>query len=153
MSDPWFKDGLKFKCTHCGKCCTGSNGFVFLSPRDLLFLSREMKMSVQEFIDSYTRIVDGQICLLDAPNSDRCIFLKDNQCSVYSARPIQCRAFPWWLHTLKSPESWAAAAQECEGINHPDAPLVDSTHIACECMAYVDNLVEENEEFDYNPKT
>jgi uncharacterized protein len=150
MNEPWFKNGLRFKCTGCGKCCTGSDGYVFLSPEDLISLSRHFNLSVQELIDRYTRIVDGQICLLDAPDSDECIFLKDNRCTAYESRPIQCQAFPWWLHNLKSPESWRSAAEHCEGIDHPGAPIIAGPKIAQECMRYVDNLVEQNCAFDYN---
>jgi len=149
MDEPWFKDGLRFKCTGCGKCCTGSSGYVFLSPHDIEVMARHCEISVQEFIDLYTRIIDGQLCLLDAPRTDECIFLRDKQCTVYQARPIQCRTFPWWLHTIKNEEAWQAAAHDCEGINHPDAPIIEGNHIAVECMTYVDNLVEQNSEFDF----
>lgn len=152
MNDPWFKDGLRFKCTGCGKCCTGRDGYVFLSPQDIFALAKHFEMSMKEFIDRYTRIVDGQICLLDAPSSDKCVFLKDNRCSAYKVRPVQCKAFPWWLHNLETPESWQSAAEHCEGINHPDAPLVNGSHIALECMVYIDNLVEQNSGFDYTQK-
>ncbi|MBF8263178.1 MAG: hypothetical protein HW387_843 [Parachlamydiales bacterium] len=149
MSEPWFKEGLRFKCTGCGKCCTGSDGYVYLSPQDLFSLSSHLDISIQEFIDRYTRIVDGHLCLLDAPGSDKCIFLKDNRCVAYESRPIQCQAFPWWLHTLKTPENWRDAAQNCEGINHPDAPLIEGTKIAQQCMRYIDNLIEQNNDIDY----
>lgn len=144
MTEPWFKEGLRFKCTGCGKCCTGSDGYVFLSQRDLISLARYFDLSVQEFISQYTRLVDGHLCLLDAPHSDECVFLKENRCIVYASRPIQCQAYPWWLQTLRSAEHWRSAARHCEGIDHPDAPLVESSKIAQECMGYIDNLIEQN---------
>lgn len=147
---PWFKDGLEFKCTGCGKCCTGSPGYVFLSPRDLSHLAQHVQLEEEEFKRRYTRIVDGQRCLLDTPKTDHCIFLKDNRCSVYEARPVQCKTFPWWLHTLQSPEAWDEAAKDCEGINHPDASPVPANIIATECTLYLDNLIEQNFDFDYS---
>ena len=112
--------------------CRGSSGFVFISRSDCLAMAEHLKISEIEFLDRYTRIVDSQICLLDAPQSDACIFLKDRKCSIYEARPVQCRTFPWWLHTLKSPKEWADAAKDCEGIDHPDASIVSGQKIACE---------------------
>jgi uncharacterized protein len=150
MEDPWFKDGLRFKCTNCGKCCKGRNGYVFLSPQDLSTLARRLELSDEEFKKLYTRIVDGQICLIDAPSSDACIFLKENKCSVYESRPIQCAAFPWWLNTIQNPDHWRLAAIDCEGIDHSDAPLISGPEIACECMKYYDNLIEMNSAFDYH---
>jgi hypothetical protein len=147
---PWFKKGLRFKCTGCGKCCTGSDGYVFLSPQDIEIMASHFQLSTEKFIDRYTRIVDSQICLLDSPESDKCIFLKDNRCFAYAARPVQCRTFPWWLHNLDHPESWQCAASHCEGINHPDAPIVDGNSIAIACMEYIDNLVDQNSDFNYD---
>jgi len=142
MTKPWFHDGLKFKCTGCGKCCTGSDGYVFLSPSDLIRLANHFKLSVTEFIDQYTRIVDGHCCLLDAPGSDKCFFLKENKCAIYEARPVQCSTFPWWLHNLESPENWKSAATHCEGIDHADAVHISGGKIAQECIKYLDNLAE-----------
>ena len=27
----WYRDGLRFECTQCGKCCTGAPGYVWLT--------------------------------------------------------------------------------------------------------------------------
>jgi Fe-S-cluster containining protein len=144
MNVPWFNDGLRFKCTGCGQCCTGSPGYVYLSDPDLEKMAVHFKLSVEEFSRRYTRLVDGQIALLDRPGSGDCIFLKDNQCSAYESRPTQCKTFPWWIHHLREPEDWKDASLRCEGINHPDAPLVASEHIQEQCLTYLDNLVEMN---------
>lgn len=144
MSEPWFKQGLRFKCTGCGKCCTGPSGYVFLSQTDFANLRDHLQLSDDEFAKRYTRLVDGQPALLDAPNTDACIFLKDNQCSVYHARPVQCRTFPWWIHSIRTPEDWAETAERCEGVNHPDAPLVPFVEIEAQCATYLDNLIEQN---------
>lgn len=140
----WFSEGLRFKCTGCGGCCTGSPGYVYLSLADLEKLAAHLHLSEQEFIETYTRQIDGQYALLDRPGSYDCIFLKDKRCSVYEARPVQCRTFPWWIHHLREPEDWREAAQRCEGIDHPDAPLVPALHIEEQCMTYLDNLLEQN---------
>lgn len=142
--EPWFAEGLKFKCTGCGKCCTGSPGYVFLSHTDLENLSQHLKLSIDEFTKQYTRYVDGQYALLDHPTSYDCVFLKENKCTVYEARPIQCRTFPWWVQHLRDENDWTAAAERCEGINHPEAPIVPSLHIQEQCLTYLDNLLDQN---------
>lgn len=140
----WFKEGLRFKCTGCGKCCTGSPGYVFLSPPDLSRLANHFQLSEEEFCKKYTRTVDGQLCLLDSPENTDCIFLKQNRCTVYEARPVQCRTFPWWIHNLRNSEDWKEAGERCEGIDHPDAPVVPYEEIASQCLTYLDNLIEQN---------
>ena len=141
---PWFEEGLRFQCTGCGQCCTGEPGYVFLSLRDLQALSAHFGLTEGEFAKKYTRHVDGQYALLDRPRTHDCIFLKDKKCTVYEARPLQCRTFPWWVHHLREPSDWEEAAQRCEGINHPDAPLVPSAHIQEQCLTYLDNLLDQN---------
>ncbi len=142
--EPWFEAGLKFKCTGCGKCCTGSPGYVFLSDTDLERLAAHHHLTPKEFALTYTRLVDGQLALLDKPLSEDCLFLVNNQCTVYEARPTQCKTFPWWVHNLREPSDWEDAATRCEGINHPDAPLIPSDHIQEQCLTYLDNLLDQN---------
>ncbi len=144
MNDVWFADGLRFKCTGCGKCCTGSPGYVFLSPQDLSRLAKHFNLSDEEFTQRYTRTIDGQLALQDQNEGGDCVFLKDKQCTVYDARPIQCKTFPWWIHHLRDPEDWKDAGARCEGIDHPDAPRIDALHIQEQCVSYLDNLIEQN---------
>ena len=144
IETPWFDEGLRFKCTGCGKCCTGSPGYVYLSSGDLDKLAAHFQLEPEQFAQKYTRLVEGQYALLDRPGSGDCIFLENNQCSVYESRPVQCRTFPWWIHHLRDPNDWEEASTRCEGINHPDAPLVPSLHIQEQCLTYLDNLLEQN---------
>ncbi len=141
---PWFQKGLRFQCTGCGKCCTGSPGYVFLSPDDIERFSCHLQLPLETFIARYTRRVDDRLALIDAPHSDACIFLKNNQCSAYEARPVQCRTFPWWAQILSSKTAWLEAARGCEGINHPDAPLVPFVQIESQRATYLDNLIEQS---------
>jgi hypothetical protein len=46
-----------------------------------------------------------------------------------SRKKRQCRAFPWWKDNLESRKQWEEAAKRCEGIDHPDAPLIPLSDI------------------------
>ncbi len=142
--EPWFSQGLRFKCTGCGKCCTGSPGYVFLSQDDFQGLADHLALSTEEFAARYTYQIDDKISLIDRPSSSECIFLKDNQCSVYEARPVQCRTFPWWIHLIESPDDWKRRESGVKGSTIPDAPIVPSLHIQQQCFTYLDNLLEQN---------
>lgn len=127
---PWYKDGLYFKCTGCGKCCSGSPGYVFLTEKDIASLTHHLKISREEFIAHYTKALNRQLSLRDDTPNYGCIFLKDGKyCSVYEARPTQCRTYPFWLMNITSQRQWDTEANRCEGINHPDAPLVPAEEI------------------------
>ena len=116
----WYEDGLKFKCTGCGACCTGDPGYVWLSVEDIERLATHFKLDEATFLKRYTRNVSGRISLIEIAPSYDCILLKDNKCTAYDARPKQCRKFPWWPSTTESKEAWDGTRNECEGINHPD---------------------------------
>jgi Fe-S-cluster containining protein len=73
-------------------------------------------MQYTEFIALYCRWAPGldgveQLSLKEKANYD-CIFWK-NGCSVYEARPLQCRTFPFWPSILRSAGSWEAVS--CPG--------------------------------------
>lgn len=124
MVDYWYKEGLKFKCTGCGKCCTGGPGYVWIDEKEIAEMAAFLKITPKEFEKLYTRHVNGRLSLRENKVNYDCVFLKDKQCQVYGTRPKQCRKFPWWSENLKSPERWESVAKDCEGINHPDAPLI-----------------------------
>lgn len=129
QSKPWYQNGLRFKCTGCGKCCT-KKGYVWLEEEDIKALSNHFNLSEEAFIKKYTRNCGFDLALLDNPQSDDCIFLKDKKfCEVYEARPKQCRTFPWWPQNVSSASDWEEAKKECEGIDHEEAPLIPFSKI------------------------
>lgn len=127
--NPWYKQGLRFACTECGKCCTGGPGFVWVTEDEMNEMAKELAISVKEFKRLYTRQRDNKFALVEKKSQNHsCVFLENNKCRVYKARPTQCRTYPWWKENLTSPESWQIAKQYCEGIKD-DAPLVAFSHI------------------------
>lgn len=117
----WIKDeGLPFKCTGCGACCTGSPGFVWLLEEDIIRILDHLKISREKFLTTYCRYVDGKYSLIEDEKNFDCIFLKDNKCSLYQARPKQCRTYPFWKEIIKDKDSWDKEQIHCEGINRKD---------------------------------
>ena len=122
--DSWYKDGLRFKCTGCGECCTGSPGYVWVTSTEAEAMAKFLKIPIEEFMGKYTRQIGNRISLKEHPKSYDCVFLQGKKCQLYHVRPKQCRTFPWWPENLKSPERWKETAARCEGVDHPDAPLI-----------------------------
>lgn len=116
---PWYKEGLKFSCTGCGKCCTGPSGFVFVTEEEMQGMANELQISLDLFKRKYTRKRNNQYALTERKNGDEyaCVFLKDKKCLVYQNRPLQCRTYPFWPENIHTPEAWALTALECEGIH------------------------------------
>lgn len=129
MSECWYKDGLKFSCTGCGKCCTGEPGYVWISEKEIETMAEHLQIPIEEFIQLYTRNIGGKLSLKENTRTYDCVFFREKKCTIYKARPTQCRTFPYWPENLESKETWNECAKRCEGINHEDAPLISIDEI------------------------
>jgi uncharacterized protein len=116
-SKPWYKDGLRFKCTGCGDCCTGAPGFVWVNKEEIAALAAEVGMTEEAFEKKYVREVGVRKTLKERKKSYDCVFLdaETRKCTVYNARPRQCRTWPFWDSNVRTPETWAATCEACPG--------------------------------------
>lgn len=113
----WYAGGLGFACTRCGRCCSGKkDGYVWVTLPEIVRLAERLGLGLDAFGRAYLRRVGARYALLEHHTTGDCIFLREAQCAVYEARPVQCRTFPFWPTHLASPEAWRQAATECEGI-------------------------------------
>ncbi len=120
---PWYRDGLRFECTGCGNCCTGAPGYVWLNKTEIEAIAALFQMDVDAFEKQYVRKVGIRKSLVEFPNGD-CVFF-DNEgrrCRIYTARPRQCRTWPFWDSNLRTAETWAEMSKSCPGANR--GPLV-----------------------------
>jgi Fe-S-cluster containining protein len=116
MSQPWFKDGLRFTCTGCGDCCSGAPGYVWVSDEDIERLAAHVGLDVDTFERRYVRRVGIRRSLIEYSDGD-CVFFdpKQRNCSVYMARPLQCRTWPFWDSNIKSEAAWKHTCKVCPG--------------------------------------
>ncbi len=120
---PWYAGGLAFECARCGRCCAGPNeGYVWVDDEEIAALASHLGMAVEKFGQLYLRRVRGRFSLIEQPETMDCIFLQPNStgargCSVYDARPTQCRTWPFWTDNLATSDDWAEAGSRCPGIN------------------------------------
>jgi uncharacterized protein len=113
---PWYRDGLCFSCTQCGDCCTGEPGVVWVTEEDIANIARVTGKTIGEIRLFHTRIVGGRLSLREHANGD-CTFFDPEQrnCTIYQARPTQCRTWPFWKSHLDSPVAWEEVKRECPG--------------------------------------
>ncbi len=118
--EDFFEEGLRFACTQCSRCCRHDPGYVFLSPDDCRDLADFLKLTSGELISRYCRKVGvadiSLVSLLEKENKDCIFWNKELGCSVYEARPVQCRTYPFWATALESQESWDRESNHCPGI-------------------------------------
>jgi hypothetical protein len=116
MPEKFWKKGIRFECQGTGRCCTsrGSYGYVYLTLKDRRRLAEHLKISTLSFTRRYCSKTSGHFHLKDFRKD--CQFLKGKGCSVYEARPTQCRTWPFWPENMNA-RSWARDVVEfCPGI-------------------------------------
>lgn len=122
--EPWYARGLRFTCTACGECCRGPDlGYVEVDEAMIARLAEHVGREPDAFSRKYVRWVSnlGVYSLTEKRNGD-CIFWSDDQgCTVYAARPTQCRTFPFWPEVLATPEAWDEYATDCPGMTRGSA--------------------------------
>jgi Fe-S-cluster containining protein len=117
MSDPWYRDGLRFACTRCGGCCRGA-GTVRVTDAEIEALGRRLDLAPDEFRAAYTRkLRGGEVSLRERRNRDCIFYDRDRGCSVHEDRPRQCRAWPFWGSVVHSRERWQDEARSCPGMD------------------------------------
>lgn len=113
---PWFHEGLRFECTGCGDCCTGAPGYVWVNQEEITTLAAQIGVDVDEFERKYVRRIGIRKSLIEFSNGD-CVFFDGTtrRCTVYEARPRQCKTWPFWQSNLRTPEDWEQTCQVCPG--------------------------------------
>ncbi len=112
----FYKDGIRFECQGDGKCCVtrGKYGYVYLSFGDRKRLAVHFNISTTEFTERYTRKTDGMYELKYTGKD--CPFFESNRCSVYEARPWQCRTWPFWNENMNTTTWEKEVSPYCPGV-------------------------------------
>jgi uncharacterized protein len=122
MESPWYRDGLRFRCTQCGQCCSGpGTGYVWVTDDEVRSLAHTLSMEETAFRDRFVRAVGSRQSLVEYPDGD-CILLdpQSRRCTAYAARPKQCRTWPFWPANVASAQAWEETCQACPGCDRPD---------------------------------
>lgn len=129
-SADWFAEGVRFRClgAECGACCSGKMGpgAVWVSWEEIERLAEHLSLTPHEVRRRYVRRLEGRFSLRERANYDCIFFEPDRGCTVYEARPTQCRTYPFWKRVMASPRTWEIEAEKCPGIDY------DETHVDTE---------------------
>lgn len=106
---------LDFTCTGCGACCEGG-GDVFFSSEELESVYDYLEIPEDErrkFKMKFIRVKENGLFV--HRSDEDCYFLKENRCTIYPVRPLQCRTFPFWTSNFVSKDSLRSLKKECPG--------------------------------------
>ena len=78
-------------CRQCANCCRVPE--VGITERDIEKLAKFIGVTRHEFLRDYTQR-DEKDALILKRTEEGCVFLQDNLCTVYEARPQNCANFP-----------------------------------------------------------
>jgi hypothetical protein len=125
-TSPWYADGLPFACTQCGNCCTGAPGVVWVTDAEIRAIAETRGESYGDVLIHHTRLVGGRRSLKEFANGD-CTFFdgQTRRCTIYSARPAQCRTWPFWPGNLVNREAWARVETVCPGATRGELVPLD----------------------------
>ena len=112
---PWYKEGLRFECQRCGRCCRGEPGVVWVNKVESEKIASFLGITQESFFRNYLRSFNGRFSLLEYGNGD-CI-MYDNGCKIYAVRPCQCMTFPFWKSNMENKSEWEKLKKMCPGID------------------------------------
>ncbi len=110
MKTPVFQPDDSFACQRCGACCKWK-GLVKVSDSEIDAVAGFLRIPVEEFIESHTRLAEDRSTLSLLEKEDgSCVYYDEENlaCRINPVKPDQCRAFP---HRWRFP-GWE---EKCEG--------------------------------------
>ena len=118
MSKKNYEKGLRFECQGSSNCCVsrGSYGYVYLSNKDVSRLAKFTDLNIHDFIKLYCDKSNGFVHLKERKGIKECLFLQNKKCSVYSARPTQCKTWPFWSENMNAKNWDNDISKFCPGI-------------------------------------
>ncbi len=117
------REGFEFgfdpsACVDCpGHCCRGESGNIWVNQQEIFQMCNLLKINTIDFIQKYLNRISNRFSIkerFEAPEF-QCVFFEDIecQCSIYGARPLQCRQYPFWEPFRRHKDQ---VVKECPGI-------------------------------------
>jgi Fe-S-cluster containining protein len=109
----------QFECTKCGLCCGDTEQktrHILLLESEAEEISQKTSQKTQDFCEP---IIGKEPYVYEMEKTmGKCVFLKDNQCTIYELRPLICRFYPFELKFSSDQNRYIfTATQECIGMD------------------------------------
>jgi len=122
---------IHFGCSKCGLCCGNTANKV----RHVLLLKSDAERiakKTNQVVDMFAAQTPGKLPYLyelrKSPEG-KCVFLYNNQCTIYDDRPLICRFYPFELSTDSEGVSTFRFTNECPGVCTTTAGIGDKLEV------------------------
>jgi len=131
--------GFYYTCIRCGECCCRP-GSVFFTAEEMKKAAAMLGTTVKSFKHKY--VTDKLVDVFELYTESSCPFyIEEEGCSIYEARPLQCKTYPFWKNNFTSQEALEKLHDECPGTGEGEFFSVDDI---------VDRLEKNQREFIFN---
>lgn len=110
-----FPKHVCFECNGCALCCGDTKNRI----RTILLLKLEadrISKKTSKRIEEFAENIEGSepyVYRMRKTADGKCVFLRDDLCSVYDVRPLICRFYPFELKDTKKGKYVFAYTDEC----------------------------------------
>jgi len=111
---------VRFRCVKCGICC----GDTKEKTRHILLLRTEAEQvakttsqPVSKFAVKIRNKTPYVYEMKKRAEDEKCFFLENNRCTIYSSRPLICRFYPFELKISHNGKYTFLFTEECPGIS------------------------------------
>lgn len=125
MRKKFYHKGIRFECQRSSTCCKSGHieGYVYLNLEDRRQIANHLGMSTLGFTRQYTAKTRKKFHLKQTKHD--CPFLRNDHCTIYKARPMQCRTWPFWPENMKKYTWRKEVKKECPGIGKGKLYTID----------------------------
>jgi Fe-S-cluster containining protein len=113
----YYPAGTGWRCKRCGRCCMDVEGWdrrVLLLQKDVVRLETAGENGFHEPAE------EGRFTAVMKKKEGRCVFLGEEGCRVYEARPLLCRMYPFYVER-RGDLYIIGVDTECPGVGDGDA--------------------------------
>ena len=110
---------VRFRCQRCTTCCGDTETrvrHILLLRLEAERISREALKPIREIAVKIVGHEPDVFEMRKTAREGKCIFLAENQCMIYTLRPLVCRFYPFELKTAKNGTHKFGYTEECKGI-------------------------------------
>jgi Fe-S-cluster containining protein len=107
-----------FVCNKCAQCCGDTEDtvrHVLLLKTDATRISNEILLDCHEFAEVISGF-EPYVYEMKKTENGKCLFLKNNRCTIYKVRPLICRFYPFELKNLGNNKYQFSYTNKCPGV-------------------------------------